>query len=116
MMKLVTPDGVVIANYATEAQSTAERIGGWMFREKPCDDEALLIPGCALVHTCFMRFRLDIVFLDDDDRVLSIRSRIAPWRVSGCKGACSVLELAEGRAEASGISVGQRLVLTESIS
>jgi uncharacterized membrane protein (UPF0127 family) len=53
----------------------------------------LLIPRCRSVHTFGMRFRLDLVFLDRDERVVELRRAVPPWRVIGCAGADAVLEL-----------------------
>ena len=58
-----------------------------------------------------MRFPIDVVFLDGDDRVLEVVPHLAPWRAAGVKGARSVLELAAGEADARGISVGSTLTL-----
>jgi uncharacterized membrane protein (UPF0127 family) len=53
----------------------------------------LLIPGCASVHTCGMRFALDLVFLDGDGRVLGVRRGVGPGRLAWQRGARAVLEI-----------------------
>jgi uncharacterized membrane protein (UPF0127 family) len=53
----------------------------------------LLIPRCRSVHTFGMRFPIDVLFLDDDDRVIELRRAIPPCRVIRCPGAMAVLEL-----------------------
>jgi uncharacterized membrane protein (UPF0127 family) len=55
--------------------------------------EGLLIPSCSSVHTFGMRFPLDVLFLDDEERVLEVRRRVPPGRVLRCPGAMAVLEL-----------------------
>jgi len=55
--------------------------------------EGLLIPDCRSVHTFGMRFPLDILFLDDEERVLELRRGVPPGRVLRCPGAMAVLEL-----------------------
>lgn len=53
----------------------------------------MLIPRCASVHTFGMRFPLDLYFLDDEGRVLSVRHRVPPRRVVWQRGARNVLEI-----------------------
>jgi uncharacterized membrane protein (UPF0127 family) len=53
----------------------------------------LLIPGCRSVHTLGMRFRLDLLFLDAEGRVIELRRAVPPGRFVRCPGAAAVLEL-----------------------
>ena len=75
------------------------------------DDEALVIAPCNAVHTFFMRFPIDIVFLTRDGEVLSIRSSVGPWRMAVSFRGFAVLELAAGRAARCGLTTGERLRL-----
>ena len=52
----------------------------------------MAFPACTSVHTCFMRRRLDIAFLDEHGRVLRLARSVGPWRVLRCKDAVAVLE------------------------
>ena len=61
------------------------------------------------IHTFFMRFPIDIVFLDRDFRVVDVRDRLKPWRAAGKRRAQAVLELAAGEGERRGIVLGERL-------
>jgi uncharacterized membrane protein (UPF0127 family) len=60
----------------------------------------------------FMRFAIDAVFLDADDRVLRVAADLRPWRVAGCRGARAVVELAAGECARVGLREGDTLVLT----
>jgi uncharacterized protein len=53
----------------------------------------LLIPGCRSVHTIGMRFKLDLLFLDREGRVIEMRRDVPAGRIVRCSGADSVLEL-----------------------
>ncbi|HKG40275.1 MAG TPA: DUF192 domain-containing protein [Conexibacter sp.] len=53
----------------------------------------LLLPGTRSVHTLGMRFALDLVWLDREGRVVRVDHNVRPWRVRGCRGARSVVEL-----------------------
>jgi uncharacterized protein len=61
----------------------------------------LLIPRCASVHTFAMRFDLDLIFLDGDDRELAIHQRMPPRRLAWHRGAAAVLEIPSPRGESS---------------
>lgn len=62
----------------------------------------LWIVPCESVHTFFMRFPIDLVYLDRKNRVRKVRHAVGPWRISLCLSAHSVLELPAGTARESG--------------
>ena len=71
--------------------------------------EGMLFPRTGSVHTMFMRFPIDIVFLDAELRVLSVREAVPAWRAVKERGAKATLELAAGEAARAGIVPGNRL-------
>lgn len=79
-------------------------------RQLPAGEGMLLRPAPS-IHTWFMRFPIDAVFLDRELRVVSLRSGLRPWRMSGQRGARAVLELAAGEAERRGVQAGGQLRL-----
>lgn len=69
----------------------------------------MVFPRCASVHTCFMRYPLDIVFVDREGRVLRLVEGVGPWRSVRCPGAAAVLERATpSRGEAASHGRGPR--------
>lgn len=74
----------------------------------PAGDGVLLRPAGS-IHTHFMRFAIDAVFLDGAARVIRLRCGLAPWRTARARGAKAVLELRAGEAAARGIEVGDVL-------
>jgi uncharacterized membrane protein (UPF0127 family) len=81
-----------------------------MGRRRLPEDGALLIMPCSSVQTFFMRFAIDVVFLDGDGRVVKVVPELRPYRVAfGGRGASSALELPAGVAADCGIAVGDRL-------
>ena len=68
------------------------RLFGLAGRPSLPEGVALEIPRCRSVHTCGMRFALDLVWLDGDRRVVRIDRAVPPWRVRSCRQARSVLE------------------------
>ena len=75
-----------------------QRARGLLLRPPLRTDEALLLPGCASVHTFGMRYAIDVVFLDPLGRVLRVARGLRPWRVASEPGAAAVLELRAGGA------------------
>jgi hypothetical protein len=74
--------------------------------------DGLLITSSSSVHTMFMRFSIDVVYLDRDGRVLRIAT-VKPYRASACRGAKQVVELPAGLAVERGIAPGDMLRLAE---
>lgn len=89
---------MVMGVCAEVARSLPARMRGLMWRRKLPAGEGMLILKCNAIHTCFMRFAIDAVFLDGDDRVVKVVRGIRPWRlfVWGGWRARKVLETASG--------------------
>jgi hypothetical protein len=83
---------------------------GLLGRRSLASGEGLLLKPASSVHTFFMRFPIDVVFLDRDLRVLSIAHDLRPWRAAGRPGARAVLELPAGECERRGLQPGDCLV------
>ncbi len=73
--------------------------------------EGLWIVPCEAVHTFFMKFPIDLVYLDKEKVVKKVRHAVPAWRLSGCLTARSVLELPAGTAEQTGTKPGDRLAI-----
>jgi uncharacterized membrane protein (UPF0127 family) len=74
-------------------------------------DEGILLRPAGSVHTFFMRFAIDVLFLDRELVVVGIEPELRPWRTSGRRGAKSVVELAAGECARRGVVVGDRLAV-----
>jgi len=61
------------------------------------------------IHTHFMHFPIDVVFLDSDQVVIAIERNLRPWRTASCRGAREVVELAAGECDRRGLEVGDRV-------
>lgn len=82
---------------------------GLLGRKGLAAGEGLLLRPAPAVHTWFMRFAIDAVFLDRDLTVLRVAEDMRPWRMARCKGARAVLELPGGDASRRGVAPGERL-------
>jgi uncharacterized membrane protein (UPF0127 family) len=85
------------------------RLRGLLFAPPLAPGEGLLLAPCASVHTAFMTYPIDVVFLDRADTVVKIVPRLAPWRAAACAGAHQTLELAAGEASRLRLTVGVAL-------
>jgi uncharacterized membrane protein (UPF0127 family) len=70
-----------------------------------------VIAPCSAVHTFFMKFPIDVVFVDRDGRILRIATSVPPWRVAGSLRAFATIELAAGTAARAAMATGHRLTL-----
>jgi uncharacterized protein len=93
------------------AETPLTRLKGLLGRSAMARGDGLLIRPTASIHTCFMRFPVDAVFLDRDLVVLRAVSDLRAWRVAACRGSRAVLELAAGEISRRGIRPGDRLRL-----
>ncbi|MFZ5352195.1 MAG: DUF192 domain-containing protein [Bacillota bacterium] len=102
----------IVAEHISIADSFFKRFKGLMGRKNMAKSEGLMLMSCNSIHTFFMRFPIDVVFLDMDYVVISIKECIKPWRlVNIVKKAYIVVELPEGAIEHKNISVGDRLIM-----
>jgi uncharacterized membrane protein (UPF0127 family) len=68
--------------------------------------DGLLLRPASSVHTFFMRFAIDVVFVSRHGEVLKVAKRVPAWRTVACRGAKSVVELPAGEAGRRGVRVG----------
>jgi uncharacterized protein len=88
--------GTLLALRLEAAHTGPSRRKGLLGREGLQPGEGLWIAPCESVHTFFMRFPIDLVYLDRKHHVKKVRSSVGPWRISACLTANSVLELPAG--------------------
>ena len=100
--------GTVVAERVGHARSFWRRFRGLMLQSSLDGDAGLLIEPSGSIHTAFMRFPIDAVFLDKQRQVVKVATA-KPWRAALSKGH-SVLELPAGRAALAGV---ERAVVVE---
>ena len=99
----------VLAHAAEVADTSAKRRTGLLKHERLEPGEGLWIVPCESVHTFFLKFHIDLVYLDKHHKVRKARSAVRPWRLSACLLAHSVLELPAGAVKQSGTQAGDEL-------
>ncbi len=96
------------------ADSFLARLAGLMFRKQLPHGTGLLLIPCNSVHMCFMRFAIDVVYLDKEYKILKIVRNLKPWTgLSFCRQAYSTLEINVGDTEKYCLIVGEKVILQE---
>ena len=86
----------ILATCLKKADTPETRKKGLLGRSSLSSGEGLWIVPCQSIHMFFMRFPIDLVYIDRKNRVRKVRSNVRPWRISACLTAHSVLELPAG--------------------
>ncbi len=112
--RLETESGTVVADHVALADGIFSRFMGLMFRKELPAGHGLAIRPCNSIHMFFMRFPLDVVFVDGDGRVVRVLDSIRPWRASSfVGGAKAAIELPGGTAVQSGVTAGTVVRMVE---
>ncbi len=105
---IIKKEGEEIYNNVKVANKVFDRMLGLMFSDFDSSFGGLIIEPCNSIHTFFMKFNLDIIFLSKENKVLKIIENIPPWRMTlPVFGAVKVLELNAGKSNK--VSVGDQL-------
>ena len=115
-MKIVVRNqtrNTILAVAADLADTSEKRRTGLLKHDRLAPGQGLWIVPCESVHSFFMKFAIDLVYLDRNKKVRKIRHRMVPWRVSACLSAHSILELPAGALAASGTLAGDQLEIEE---
>ena len=108
-LALERSDGRILVTCAL-ADRSHTRLRGLLGRRELRPGEGVVLHPASAVHTAFMRFPIDVVFLDRTLRVLRIERSLRPWRAAARIHTAAVMELAAGECERQGLAVGDRLV------
>lgn len=101
--------GAVVVPEVELADGEWSRLWGLQFRASLPPGRGLLLTDTASIHTCFLRFAIDVVMLDRNGVILDVRRGVRPWRVVfAARGTDSVLEVPAGGAE---VAIGSALRL-----
>jgi uncharacterized membrane protein (UPF0127 family) len=90
---VVNQRGETLATTVECAFDSASRRTGLLGRDRLGDGHAVILAPCRAIHTCFMRFPIDVVHVDRGGRVLRVRAALRPWRADACLRGWAVIEL-----------------------
>jgi uncharacterized membrane protein (UPF0127 family)/CheY-like chemotaxis protein len=109
VLTLRREDGRIVCERVTVMDRWFARMRGLLGRRSVEAHEGVVLRPGFSIHTVFMRFPIDVVFLDSDLVVLKIDEAVRPFRTAACRGAREVVELRAGEAARRGLSVGDRV-------
>lgn len=102
--------GQTLVRSGRVARSFWARMRGLIGSPPLAPGEGLLIIPCSSVHTHFMRFPIDVLYVDAQQRVVGIDHALAPWRLGHLyRQVRCVVELPAGTAQATSTQVGDQL-------
>ncbi len=101
----------VVARLIETAFESHSRNRGLLGRSGLSADSALILAPCSSIHTLFMRFAIDVAFVDRSGRIVRARRALKPWRLQAALRAFAVVELASGALDRSDTRVGDLLYL-----
>ncbi|HEU4926144.1 MAG TPA: DUF192 domain-containing protein [Vicinamibacterales bacterium] len=105
--------GALVADNVAVADTRATRAVGLLARSGLSPGEALWIVPSRGVHTCWMRFTIDVLALNESGVVVDRVAELKPWRIRlPRRGTAGVLELPAGCIAATGTEIGHRIQLT----
>ena len=114
LLKLIAEDHIVeIPINISKYNTFFNRLRGLMFRLKPIVNEGIILEPCNSIHMFFMFFPIDVVFLDDQNRIVYLKENVRPWSVIlPKKHAQSVIELPTETISHYGFTIGKGVQLT----
>ena len=106
--------GCTLGDAIERADTSETRRVGLLKRSGLDKGQGLWIVPCEGIHTFFMKFAIDVVFLNRQRRVVKVVRRMPPWRLAMNLRARSVVELPPGTIESTGTAVGDVLEVVQS--
>jgi uncharacterized membrane protein (UPF0127 family) len=110
-LRLVRDDNTIIAERIEPALDRRARRRGLLGRDFLDPGVAFIIAPCPAVHTFFMHFPIDVVFVARDGRVLKVRPNLVPWRMTTSLRAFATIEMATNSISRFGIAPGWKLAV-----
>lgn len=105
---------VLLAADVQVADNYFKRLAGLMGKPGLPPQAGLWLVPCHDIHSCFMRFEFDAVFVDKQHIVVHLVERMKPWRMSKfVRKGHAVLELPAGTIQATGTQIGDEVALQE---
>ncbi|MFZ6754769.1 DUF192 domain-containing protein [Undibacterium sp. Dicai25W] len=97
------------------ADTFLSRLRGLLGRRDLSEKQALLLVPCSDVHTAFMRFSIDVVFINYDGVITKIVHDLRPWRMAVDRTAFASVELKNGAAHYYQLEIGQSLLCSNTL-
>lgn len=108
--------GVVVADHLLAAFDSRSRRTGLLHHDSLPAGTAMMIAPSNAIHTFFMKFAIDVVFVAKDGHVVKTRENVRPWRMSAAWRAHAVIELPAGTLQRSIVHSGHLMAIVPSAS
>lgn len=102
--------GRLLLESCGRTQTYRERTRGLLGRAQLKKNEGLLLDPCNSIHMFFMRFPLDVIFIDRQGCIVKLVTSLSPWRMSSCRKGSAVLEVSVGLIAEAGLQIGDQLI------
>ena len=99
----------IVARSLTTAFDSASRKRGLLQHDSLAEGSALIIAPSNAIHTFFMRFSIDVLFVSRSGRILKLKTALPPWRLAASFGAFAVIELPAGTLDRADTKAGDTL-------
>ena len=100
----------VIVPRASLAADPFNRMRGLLGKASLSPDEGIILQPASSIHTLFMRFPIDVIYLDDKGAIKKVVADLAPFRFSWARGAHTVIEVPPGSTRLLDLLPGDRLI------
>lgn len=112
MIKNITKNQEISKNVIV-ANSFLKRLKGLMFTKELSPDSSMYISPCGQIHTFFMNYNIDVLYLDKNNIILDVDENIRPGKIGKkVKNAAAVIELQGGKIKKSSIKVGHEIKIS----
>ena len=115
-VRIVAAEGRVVCSRCEVVERMLPRMRGLLGRSGLAPGEGMLLNPAPSVMTFFMRFPIDVVFVDKAQTIVKISHTLVPWRIAGARRAVAALELPAGTAAALDLEPGMCLVLADDVA
>ena len=109
---VINKDGITVSSSARFADTFLLRLLGLMGKKEMSGEEALIFHKAPSIHTFFMRFAFDLVFLDKNGRIMRTCPAIRPWRLIFCGNSATTIEFSPGTIKRTGLKIGDSLTIS----
>jgi hypothetical protein len=110
-----TTQNKIIAKNAKIANNYFQRLKGLMFIRGMRGFDSLIFFNAPAIHTCFMRFAIDVVFLNKDNQIIKLVENMSPGKAVNCFQAKTTLELNTGVIDAMNMKINDKLSITPNV-
>jgi len=105
-------NGNIIADSLEEANTFWKRFKGLMFTEKLAKGKALFFKPCKSIHTFFMKYPIDVIYLRKDLTIIAVDEGIAPFKIGKLNfGVDAVIEMPAGTLKQTQTQIGHKLTI-----